>query len=234
MELDLAGLNSNGKTSLYVKGQYRDKDGNIIRYLDTKDGKGCFDGQEGTQCGHGYSFDHNIGEVSTAMADFTKSAILGGNFRRFYKEGKEGGPEGWFDPMTDENGNYTGELAFTIAPANGLGADYYRVFAIGTNGKSYGLDVKVTDSKLNFGSFYAWWGNNAAGPEISVDGNNAKINVTNPSTDPDNFWGTRCSSTPCSSLPCKEARHTPSRPRSLPTATTKNAYFKLQQKKHQR
>ncbi len=230
VELDLAGLNSNGKTSLYVKGQYRDKDGNIIRYLDTKDGKGCFDGQEGTQCGHGYSFDHNIGEVSTAMADFTKSAILGGNFRRFYKEGKEGGPEGWFDPMTDENGNYTGELAFTIAPANGLGADYYRVFAIGTNGKSYGLDVKVTDSKLNFGSFYAWWGNNAAGPEISVDGNNAKINVTNPSTDPDNFWGYQVFLYPLQQLAVQGGKTYSVTATLTANRDHENAYFKLQQK----
>ena len=229
VELDLSGLNSNGNTSLYVKGQYRDKDGNIIRYLDTEDGKGCFDGQEGTQCGHGYSFDHHIGEVSTAMADFTKSAIFGGNFRRFYKEGKEGGPEGWFDPMTDENGLYTGELAFTIAPANGLGADYYRVFAVGTNGKSYGLDAQVTDSNLNFGSFHAWWGDGGEWPEISINGNNAKINVTHPSTDPDEFWAYQVFFYPAQTLGV-EAGKTYSITATL-TANRdhENAYFKIQQ-----
>ena len=176
VEFDLVNLNSNGRSSLYIKGLYHDKDGNLIKYSSNA-GNQC-SSWNGTQCSHGYSFDNNIGEVSTVLSDVRKSAIVGGNFRRHYKEGKEGGPEGWFDPMKDENGNYTGEIAFTVAPANNLGADYYRIFAVGTNGENYGLDATLDQSvrtavkNINFASTWHHDGNKF---DCTLSGNNLRI-----------------------------------------------------------
>lgn len=91
VEMDLKGLESNGKTPLYVKGQYHDKDGKNITF--TSNAKNMCGSWKGTKCDHGYSFDNNIGEVSTAIADFKNPLSSAATSTAPTKKAKKAAPQ---------------------------------------------------------------------------------------------------------------------------------------------